>query len=349
MTNNAPKKQKLIHGQKTEYKPIEFFINKIIRGDALKTLKKFPDECIDCVVTSPPYRALRDYGVKGQIGLEPGIEEYLEKLINIFTEIRRVLKPTGTCWVNFGDTYANKTKGGHQNKSQNNIYDSLIRRATFPRLKTKLNIPVKSLCLIPLRFAVKMIEQGWILRNEIIWHKPSVMPQSAKDRFTVDFEKIFFFVKERKYYFRQQYEKLKNPERLKRRLLDPEKAHKRTKSYWFSARPEISEKIRLEMLKRGRRKRCVWTIGTTSFPGNHFAVYPERLVETPILAGCPEGGIVLDPFIGSGTTAVVAKRLGRRFIGIDLSPEYVRIAKNRLRRIKEVRHQSKPTRKSQAR
>ncbi|HEY0427495.1 MAG TPA: site-specific DNA-methyltransferase [Pyrinomonadaceae bacterium] len=312
-------------------KPIELFINKIIRGDALKALKKFPEGSIDCIVTSPPYWALRDYDVKGQIGLESTIEEYLEKLLAVFAEIRRVLKPTGTCWINFGDTYANKTKGGHRNKLQNNMYDSLTRRATFPKLETKLNIPPKSLCQIPSSFALKMIEQGWILRNEIIWHKPNAMPQSIKDRFSVDFEKIFFFVKERKYYFCQQFEPLKNPVRLERRLLDPKKSHKRTKSYWFSARPEISEKRRLNMLKTGRNKRCVWTIGTTSFPGNHFAVYPPRLIETPIKAGCPKGGIVLDPFIGSGTTAIVAKELGRKFIGIELSSSYVKMARNRLR------------------
>lgn len=300
----------------------------------MKVLKTIPDDSVDCVVTSPPYWALRDYGVAGQIGLEPNIEEYLEKLIAVFDEIKRVLKLEGTCWINFGDTYANKTKGGHRNKLQGNMFDSLTRRATIPKIKTELCIPPKSLCLIPLRFAVRMIERGWILRNEIIWHKPNTMPQSVKDRFTVDFEKIFFFVKSKRYYFRQQYEQLKNPQRLERRLLNPDKPHKRAKSYWFSARPEISEKQRLHMLERGgRNKRCVWTIGTTNFAGNHFAVYPPRLVETPILAGCPRMGIVLDPFMGSGTTAVVAKKLGRNYIGIELNPNYVRLAKNRIQNI----------------
>lgn len=310
------------------------YLNRIVCGDALKTLQSFPDESIDCVVTSPPYWALRDYKVKGQIGLESSIEEYLEKLLNIFAEIRRVLKPAGTCWVNFGDTYAGKTKNGHRNKPQGNMYDSLTRRATFPILKTKVSIPAKSLCLIPARFALKMIEQRWILRNEIIWHKPNAMPQSVRDRFTVDFEKIFFFVKQRKYYFRRQFEPLVNPERLKRRLLNPDKRHKKIDSYWFSANPKLSEKRRLKMLATGKNKRCVWRIGTTNYAGNHFAVYPEKLVETPILAGCPETGVVLDPFSGSGTTAVVARRLNRNFIGIELKPEYVRLAKNRLKNIK---------------
>ena len=305
-------------------------LNRIICGDALKILQKFPSDFVDCVITSPPYWALRDYGVKGQIGLETSIEEYLEKLLTVFAEIRRVLKPTGTCWVNFGDTYANKTKGGHRNKPQNNMFDRLTRRATFSKLKTTLDIPAKSLCLIPSRFAVKMVEQGWILRNEIIWHKPNVMPQSASDRFTVDFEKIFFFVKERKYYFRQQFEPLKNAERLKRPLLNPNNKHKQTSSYWFSSEPEISQKRSLKMLAKGRHKRCVWTIGTVSFKGNHFAVYPPKLIETPIKAGCPKNGIVLDPFIGSGTTAFVARALRRNFIGIELNPKYVKMAKTRL-------------------
>ena len=176
-----------------------------------------------------------------------------------------------------------------------------------------------------------MIEQGWILRNEIIWHKPNAMPQSVRDRFTVDFEKIFFFVKSRRYYFRQQYEQLKNPERLKNRLLNPNRKHKYTKSYWFSARPEISEKRRLQMLEMGRNKRCVWRIGTTNFAGKHFGVYPPKLIETPIRAGYPIGGIELDPFLRSGTTAIVAKKLGRKYIGIELNTDYCRIAAQRLK------------------
>lgn len=318
----------------SQIKSIEKFINKIICGDALKILKTIPSESIDCVITSPPYWALRDYGVSGQIGLEDNFADYLEKLLSVFDEIKRVLKPEGTCWVNLGDTYANKTKGGQFNKLKDKKFDSLSRRATVPLLKTNLSIPPKSLCLIPSRFALRMIERGWILRNEIIWHKPNVMPQSVKDRFTVDFEKIFFFVKNRRYYFRQQFEPLKNLPRLETRLLDPNRPHKRIKSYWFSSRPEITEQRRSLMLEKGRNKRSVWTIGTVNFSGNHFAVYPPKLIETPIQAGCPENGIVLDPFMGSGTTALVAKKLKRNFIGIELNPEYVELARKRLKTMK---------------
>ncbi len=324
----------MIQSKQNLHKPIESFTNKIIYGDSLKILKKLPNESIDCVVTSPPYWALRDYGVKGQIGLESTIEEYLDKLLLIFDEVKRVLKPQGTCWVNFGDTYANKTKGGHRNKVQNNIFDSLTERSVIPKLKTKLNIPAKSLCLIPSRFAIRMIEQGWILRNEIIWHKPNAMPQSVSDRFTVDFEKVFFFVKTRKYYFRQQFEPLKNPHELKRRFSNPFEHQYRKFIGKSHKNLEMIKRSQKEILRRGRNKRCVWSVGTAASQANHFAVYPLRLVETPILAGCPENGIVLDPFIGSGTTAIVAKKLHRNYIGIELNPEYVKLAKNRIKNLK---------------
>ncbi len=314
--------------------PIELFTNKITCGDSLKVLKTIPDASIDCVVTSPPYWALRDYGVRGQIGLESNIEEYLEKIIAVFDEIKRVLRPSGTCWVNFGDTYANTSKGGQKNKPQNNIFDSITHRAAIPKLKANLNIPPKSLCLIPLRFAIKMIERGWILRNEIIWHKPNTMPQSVKDRFTVDFEKLFFFVKSRHYYYEQQFEPLKNPNELKRKFSNPFEKNK----YWKLNRKSHKDlatmkRSQQEILQKGRNKRCVWTIGTASGRDKHFAVYPEKLIETPILAGCPENGIVLDPFIGSGTTAIVAKKLNRNYIGIELKPEYVKLAKTRLKNL----------------
>jgi DNA modification methylase len=313
-------------------KSIEKFTNKIICGDSLKILKTIPSETVGCVVTSPPYWALRDYGVQGQIGLESSIEEYLEKLIAVFDEIKRVLKPSGTCWINFGDTYANKNKGGHRNKPQGNMYDSLTKRATFPELKTAFDIPPKSLCLIPSRFALKMIERGWILRNEIIWHKPNAMPQSIKDRFSVDFEKVFFFVKSRNYYFNQQFEPVKKPQELRRRYSNPFENHAYRKFQGRNQKTqEAIKRSQQEILKKGRKKRCVWTIGTGASNHNHFAVYPPRLVETPILAGCPEKGIVLDPFIGSGTTAIVTQKFDRNFIGIELNPDYVRLARNRIK------------------
>lgn len=314
------------------YSSLTPILNQFLCGDAVSILRRFPDESIDCVVTSPPYWALRDYGVKGQIGLEGSIELYFAKLFAVFAEVRRVLKPSGSCWVNLGDTYSNKNKGGHRNKPQGNMFDSLTKRATFNKLKTDLSVPPKSLCLIPSRFAIGMVESGWILRNELIWHKPNAMPQSAKDRFTVDFEKLFFFTKSPKYYFKQPYEPLKNTERLKRRRLNPHNQHKHSygKPFISGINPQTFEKSKQRMLERGRIKRSVWTIGTRAYHGNHFASYPPQLIETPIIAGCPPNGIVLDPFMGSGTTAVVAKQNKRNFIGIDLNPEYVKLARERI-------------------
>ena len=313
-------------------KSLKPFINKIICGDATEILKKIPSESIDCVVTSPPYWALRDYGVKGQIGLEASIEEYLEKLMEVFREVHRVLKKEGTCWVNFGDTYSGKTKGGGSNKPQNNIYDSLTKRATIPKIKVTSKIPKKSLCLIPSRFAIGMLELGFRLRNEIIWHKPNAMPSSVKDRFTNDFEKIFFFSKSERYYFKQQFEPVKNPKELKRKFSNPFDTHK----YWNKTQKkdkkslDAIKKSQERLLKRGRNKRCVWTIATGTSKGSHFATFPEKLIETPIKAGCPKGGIVLDPFMGSGTTAVVSKEYERKFVGVELSSEYLELAYIRL-------------------
>jgi len=183
----------------------DLFINRILRGDAAQTLKQFPDESIDGVVTSPPYWALRDYGVKGQVGLEASFEEYVETLCGIFDEVKRVLKREGTCWVNLGDTYSlqGNTKGRWSEYLQS-------RRPSGAHTSAKARphtiLPRKCLLQIPARFAIEMINRGWTLRNEIVWWKPNAMPSSARDRFTVDFEKVFFFVKSRRYYFDQQFE-----------------------------------------------------------------------------------------------------------------------------------------------
>ena len=307
------------------------YLNRIICGDSLKVLKTLPDEGVDCVVTSPPYWKLRDYEVKGQIGQESSIEEYLERLMAVFNEVRRVLKPSGTVWIVLNDTYANKNKSHSHSELKSDLNNQHSRKANLSRLKNSLHIPSKSLCLIPERFAARMIEAAWILRNQIIWHKPNQMPQSSKDRFTVDYEKLFFFTKNSRYDFKQQFEPLRDSKRLQRRFLNPDNSHKQHESYWTTHDLKAAEIRRQKILEKGRNKRCVWTIGTVRFAGNHFANYPPRLIETPIKAGCPKGGIVLDPFMGSGTTAVVARKLGRNFIGIELNPDYVKLARKRLK------------------
>ena len=383
----------------------------------MQQLKCLPNESIDCVVTSPPYWALRDYGVEGQLGLEPTVNEYLIKLRAIFDEIQRVLKSTGTCWVNLGDTYASNrlgsgavdgTEPGRRYRSHKQI-ETGRRQPGQPQA----TVPKKSLCLVPFRFAIDMVDRGWILRNVIVWHKPNGLPQSVKDRFSVDFEYVFFFTRSPDYFFAPQYEPHKETTRrrvdsfLRRKeSFDPSRHKIDTTDVRTSPFAVLERISRNGLHPLGRNKRCVWTIPTQPFEGAHFATYPEKLIETPIRSGCPEfvckrcgaarkpiyapienearlfqenapqgihrgdwfprrtaefpagqksgfkkivtascflngytdcgcgagftPGIVLDPFFGAGTTGVVARKLGRRFIGIELNPEYVQMAKRRI-------------------
>ena len=402
--------------------------NRIIHGNNMEILPTLPAESVNCVVTSPPYWGLRDYGVKGQLGLEKTFEEYIKNLCDIFDEVKRVLRADGTCWVNLGDTYWGN-KGNHY--------------------------PAKSLCLIPQRFAIEMVNRGWILRNTIIWHKPNGMPASAKDRFTVDFEYLYFFTKSNKIQFwtnsktgecvRKQPIGIKGIEgedwewREKRKKVSLWRGHdywfeqqfephntkddldRRKNKYWSmniadggSGKQNKGRDRREFYGKYGKNKRTVWTIPTQPFPEAHFAVFPEGFVEIPIKAGCPkyickkcgmarmkiykiigkqitesmkiagcnkegkykgtdqkdyknafaqgpsetkkrilesmsqikesyytdcgcnegfEGGIVLDPFMGAGTTAVVAIKQGKRYLGIEISEKYIKIAEKRIKKI----------------
>ena len=287
-------------------------LNKIYQGDCLEVLKSFPDDSIDMVMTSPPYWALRDYGVEGQLGLEPTFQEYITKLCDIFDEVKRVLKKEGTCWVNMGDTYS----GGVNNNDKKKVDGA----KTIKPIKA-VGVQDKCLLQIPSRFAIEMTARGWILRNEIIWHKPNCMPSSVKDRFTVDFEKLFFFTKSKKYYFETQYEEATS---ISGKPSKP--SAEMTKAYLGNP-PTFTRKVG----EQGRNKRCVWRITTKPYKEAHFATYPEALCETPIKAGCPVGGTVLDPFFGAGTTGLVAKKLGRNYIGIELNPEYIKIVEERLK------------------
>ncbi|MCZ6655524.1 MAG: site-specific DNA-methyltransferase [Planctomycetota bacterium] len=372
-------------------------INKIHKMDAREGLKMLPDQSVDCVVSSPPFWALRDYGEsaaviwdgdqkcdheffeygarlahenrqnldggtignpkyreklhgfgnamagfcskcsawKGQLGLEPIFELYLAHLLQIFGEIERVLKPTGTLWLHLGDTYSGswgnyapngikgtqraRTKAG-QRWQRKAYQDTRLR----PASSFQQSVKEKSLCVIPERFAVALLERGWILRNTVIWHKPNCMPSSAKDRFTVDYERLLFFVKSKKYFFDQQCEQ--HPNRNsgnKQRKIYNQGQNARMNTH-------MGESIPWEPNSCGRNKRCVWKIATKPFSKAHFAVFPEQLIETPIRAGCPQGGLVLDPFMGSGTTAVVAKKFGRNFLGFEINPQYVKMAGQRL-------------------
>lgn len=299
-------------------------LNKIYCGDAIKVLERFPSNRLDCVVTSPPYWAMRDYGVKEQLGLESDFKDYISKLCDVFDEVKRVLKDEGTCWVNIGDTYYTRSSNSFLNDQLTSLKRSKklgISKANAVRGRGLLKD--KNLTLIPLRFALEMQKRGWIIRNVIIWHKPNVMPTSVRDRFTVDFEYLFFFVKNRKYYFEQQREPHKT------------ESIARTNYKWDGHREPGSSYSGMNIKKmchpEGRNKRCVWNISTSSFRGAHYATFPEKLIEIPIKAGCPKDGIVLDPFMGAGTTGVVSKRLGRRWVGIDIRQKYCKIAEKRIR------------------
>lgn len=285
----------------------------------MEVLRTLGDESVDCVVTSPPYWALRDYGMDGQLGLERTPEEYVANLCDVFDEVKRVLKKTGTCFVNIGDTYygGGRNRCNHNPKVKSKTVRGLVDLGdTLPGPKGVS----KSLAQIPARFAIEMSRRGWILRNEIIWHKPNCMPQSVRDRFTVDFEKVFFFVKNPKYYFEQQLE-LANYDGRKDTL--------------YKGGPKdmacgAHERWKVVDGKRMKNKRSVWSVSTKPLREAHYAAYPEDLIRPMIKAGCPASGVVLDPFFGAGTTAVVAEQEGRGWVGIELNPEYVEIAKKRI-------------------
>ena len=306
-------------------------MNKILQGDCLEILRTLESESIDCVVTSPPYWALRDYGVEGQLGLETTFQEYITKLCDIFDEVKRVLKKEGTCWVNIGDTYSGNKEGKTDNKVSQYLKD------TTTRLHKKATITEKSLCQIPSRFAIEMSNRGWILRNEIIWHKPNCMPSSAEDRFTVDFEKVFFFVKSKKYYFEQQLDPLVtiSDPRIDRgrETYNGKYSNIENAESFNSPRARTQRKTQnafVTLNSEGKNKRTVWSVNTKGYSEAHFATYPEKLIEPMILAGCPKDGIVFDPFMGAGTTAIVSLKNGRNYLGAELNPEYIKIAEERI-------------------
>lgn len=504
--------------------------NKIYQGDALQVLKTFPSESINCLMTSPPYWALRDYGSsvesiwdekegcehewivnkikdpmdrggkgqhdsggivgkmgktiwnrpsrtafaerdvdgvcpvcgkvfeskpnqvfcsleclnklsneerqskspisnfcskcgawKGQLGLEPTFDLYIKHLCDIFDEVKRVLRKDGTCWVNMGDTYGQNWRGGKEFGESSKIQEG-NRGTRFANGKDsyETGLKEKSLCNIPARFSIEMQNRGWILRNTIIWHKPNCMPSSVKDRFTVDFEYLFFFVKNKKYWFETQYEEAKTNQSasFNLRVRDVKRGYA-CKSNQYKASKEEVEQYHGQNIKYGskRTKRCVWSICPRPFKEAHFATYPESFCETPLKAGCPEfvcnkcgkarekiikrelapsevftnkntpdesfsgsyvdgemkgqgqklqdwrnehpdkflgysdcgcnstfsGGIVLDPFFGAGTTGLVALKQNKNFVGIELSPDYIKIAEKRLKpfleQLKLIPHQ----------
>lgn len=324
--------------------------NKILYGDALAVLKTLPDECVDCIITSPPYWGLRDYGVEGQLGSEKTIGEFLSSMLGITGELKRVLKKTGTMFWNHGDNYGTGSGSGIRDGKQATNRGTQTNKNWQENGKAKVPGYEKSLMLQAHRLAVRMIdEQGWILRNQIIWHKPNAMPSSVKDRFGVDYEPVFFFTKSKKYFFKQQFEsyapasdvRYRQALRAGRSYNTKEPYRKNTpyssgSKYKRGTGSDASRGDDADGLvvggtnPMGRNKRSVWSIPTKPLRDAHFATFPEALIEPMILAGCPAGGGCLDPFMGAGTTAVVAKKLGRNYLGIELNPEYIKMAERRI-------------------
>ena len=313
-------------------------LNKIYNGNALDVLKTFPNESVDMVITSPPYWGLRDYGVEGQLGLESTPEEYVSKMVEIFREVRRVLRKDGTLWLNLGDSYANANPGsGGQCKLSGAGRN--MTEARYTNIKRDVSsLKPKDLVGIPWMVAFALRADGWYLRQDIIWHKPNPMPESVKDRCTKAHEYIFLLSKSRKYYY--DHESIKEPAAYDGRkdtlLKGSPKYEKGVVPGQVAHSMSAKGHERWKKNERGeyvRNKRSVWAIPTKPFKEAHFATFPEKLIEPCILAGCPEGGIVLDPFMGSGTTAVVARSLGRKYVGIELNPDYIKIAEKRLAQI----------------
>ena len=309
-------------------------LDTIYIGDCLEVLKTLPDESVHCCVTSPPYYALRDYGMEEQIGREATPKEYISRLTEVFTEVRRVLRSDGTLWLNIADTYAGKGNQGDFVDPKN----PKGRNGQAVALNYKVEgCKPKDMIGIPWMLAFSLRDAGWYLRNDIIWMKENPMPESCKDRCSRCYEHIFLLSKSRKYFF--DAKAISEPiapataERLKRGMKGGNKYGKPVPGQPQTQtinRPRAHGEITDSMINPMRNKRDVWVVNTVPFKGGHYAAYPPKPVEPCLLAGCPEGGIVLDPFFGSGTTGMVAKQLNRHYIGIELNPEYAELAKARI-------------------
>lgn len=389
---------------------------RIIQGGAVESLRDIESETVDLIVTSPPYWGLRDYGVEGQLGLESHPQEYLEKLWEIFDECKRVLKPTGCCFVNLGDTYFSGVLGETRNTNRNNQTGGSMAacQANWGGARKVLGdggwLKPKNLLMIPSRFAIGMQDRGWWLRNDIVWHKPNAMPSSVKDRFSCTWEHVYMFTKSARYWFdldAVREEHIKTPEEYAQAISS--KFQVKSESY-RDVTGDVMRGFKNPQNPLGKNPGDCWIIPTQPFPEAHFAVFPEALCLKPIRAGCPaqvcvecgmpwvriveevsaqvlgtpneehkradapgakvspssvfrtnkikqhktigwqptcddtcreeewsrgsvtptEPGTVLDPFMGSGTTGLVAIQEGRRFIGIDISEEYCSMARERL-------------------
>jgi DNA modification methylase len=359
---------------------------RIICADVMDGLRQLPNESVHCVVTSPPYWGLRDYGVDGQIGLEPSLGEHIDRMVAVFREVRRVLRADGTLWLNYGDCYATSVNGrsaadtkaaGNDDRTfrdkpfstigpiyaadprdedRRGSHSTLLGGAphhTPGRVVAGGTLKPKDLCMIPHRLAIALQDDGWWVRMDIVWAKPNPMPESIKDRPTKAHEYVFLLTKSERYAYDAEAIKeaasfpdgpnapnaIASPygqgftrragknEAIAASVPDRRRGHAR-KHQGFNERWDAME--RAEQCSGMRNKRSVWTIATAPFPEAHFATFPPELPEICIKAGCPVGGTVLDPFSGAGTTCLVADRLQRNAIGIELNPEYAAMSERRI-------------------
>lgn len=269
--------------------PLSISDSMIFEGDALTVLQRLPDQQAQCIVTSP-YWGLRDYNIDDQIGLEPTLPQFINSLVSVFREARRVLRDDGVLWLNIGDGFTSGNRGWRAPDKKNPA------RAMSVRPNTPEGLKPKDLMGIPWRLAFALQDDGWYLRADIIWNKPNAMPESVRDRPTRSHEYLFMFSKQEQYYYDRDAVKELN----------------------------------------GRNLRSVWNVNTTPFPGAHFATFPQKLVDPCLKASSRPGDFVLDPFFGSGTVGLAAEQLGRSYVGIELNPEYVALAADRLQASSET-------------
>lgn len=260
----------------------------IFEGDAFQVLQRLPSNIVQTVVTSPPYWGLRDYGIKGQIGLEPTLPQFLNRLVAVFNEVKRILKDDGILWLNIGDGYTSGNRRYRTSDKKNPL------RAMVGRPDTPKGLKPKDLLGIPWRIAFALQEDGWYLRSDIVWNKPNAMPESVKDRPTHSHEYIFMLSKSERYFY----------------------------DYKIVREVGLNGKL--------RNRRSVWNINTQAFPGAHYATFPPKLIEPCVLASSNPGDYVLDPFFGTGTVGVACSQHHRKYIGIELHPEYISLAAKRL-------------------
>jgi DNA modification methylase len=326
----------------------------ILIGDCRERLRELPDASVNCCVTSPPYFGLRDYGVDGQMGLEPTPDEFVAGMVEVFREVRRVLRDDGTLWLNIGDSYANDGKwGGHTGGK----HAKALHCSPIGRQKRYTGLKPKDLIGIPWMLAFALRADGWFLRQEIIWAKPNPMPESVRDRCTKSHEQIFLLSKSKSYHYdaasiaepvtastvarlgQATLEEQAGSNRVPGKTNGPMKAKPPRfggEKYGDIGDGGANDKTRTKSGNaytggEGKaNKRSVWIVPTQPFSEAHFATFPPALIEPCILAGCPKGGTILDPFFGAGTTGLVADRLHRDCIGIELNPEYAALAQRRI-------------------